>query len=185
MKNKRILYITQTAAMLALLIVMQFVTNTIPQPVGQFVTGSLVNLMLLLSVFLVGIGGGLAVAILSPFLAFVAGIGMAFIQIVPFIAVGNTVLVLIAGLVRKHMARSGKRDILLTAAGFITAGIAKTLFFWVGLVIIALPLIPGVNEKQIAVISSAFTWPQMVTALIGGSLAMIAAPLLKKAVKSL
>jgi len=180
MKNNKTRFITYTAVLLALLLGVQFLT----QSFSQFVTGSLVNLILLVSVFIVGIGSGLIIGLVSPFLAFFVGIGPAFIQITPFMAIANIILVSIASLVRKYIAKGNKKDVLITGAGLVTAAIAKTTFFWVGLVLIALPLIPGINEKQLAVISTAFTWPQLVTALIGSTLAMIIVPLLKKALKA-
>jgi hypothetical protein len=165
--------------MLALLIGVQFFTRGL----SQFLTGSLVNLILLISVFMMGLGGGLTVAVLSPFLAFIAGIGPAFIQIVPITAVGNTILVLIANLVRNRVGESNLRDLIFTAAGILTAGIAKTLFLWLGITVIALPMIPGLGEAQRNVISTAFSWPQLVTAIIGGTIAMAVAPLLKLALR--
>ncbi|MCL2298910.1 MAG: ECF transporter S component, partial [Firmicutes bacterium] len=60
---------------------------------------------------------------------------------------------------------------------------AKTAFLWVGLVLIALPLIPGLKEPQVAMLSAAFSWPQLVTSLLGGALAMLVMPLLNKAAK--
>ncbi|MCL2717784.1 MAG: ECF transporter S component [Lachnospiraceae bacterium] len=175
--NKHTLFITQTAVMIALLVGAQFVTR----PLGQFVTGSLVNLILLISLFIIGTGSGITVGLLSPFMALLAGIGPAFPQIVPFMATGNIILVLVASLVKKHMAKSNKKDILIASAGLIAASAAKFLFLWIALVVVALPLIPGIKEQQIAVISVAFTWPQLVTALIGSTLAMIIVPLLKRA----
>jgi len=181
MRNKRIIYITQTAVMLALLIGVQFVTR----PMSTFVTGSLVNMILLLSVLMIGLGGGLTIAVLSNFLAALIGIGPAFIQIVPFVAAANVILVLIAWLVvRKHVLIKSGKDAFIAALGMIVAAVAKMAFLWVGLVIVALPFIPGITKQQISVIGFAFTWPQLVTALIGGALTMLIAPLLKRAVKS-
>jgi len=166
--------------MLALLIGTQFVTRSL----GQFVTGTLVNLILLVSVFTVGLGGGLAVAVASPFLAFLAGIGPALPQVVPFVAAGNAVLVSSAYLVRRYIAEKDIKKKGIAAAGLIGAGAAKTLFLWVGLVQVALPLLPGLKEPQIAMLGSAFTWPQLVTSLCGGALAMLIMPLLQKAAKA-
>ena len=177
MKLKKIIL---TAIMLALLIGTQFVTRSL----GQFVTGTLVNLILLVTVFTVGLGGGLAVAVASNFLAFLAGIGPALPQVVPFVAAANAILVSIAYLVRRHVAEKSIKKKAIAAAGLIGAGAAKTLFLWVGLVLVALPLIPGIKEPQIAMLSSAFSWPQLVTALAGGALAMLVMPLLKRAMKA-
>jgi MFS family permease len=180
MRNKKIIYITQTAVMLALLIGVQLITR----PFGQFVTGSLVNLILLVSVFIIGIYGGITVAVLSPVLAFLAGIGPSFIQIIPFIAVGNVLLVVVAWLIaRNYMSRLKARDVLASAIGLIAASVTKFLFLWIGLVMIALPMIPGIKQKQLAMIGAAFSWPQLITALIGSILAIMIVPVLKKAVK--
>ena len=180
MKNKKIAFIAQTGVMLALLIGVQFTTRSL----SQFITGSLVNLILLVSLFVIGIASGITVAVLSPVLAFTVGMGPMFVQIVPFVAAGNAVFVIAAYFTRNYIARKTLKDTFFTALGLITAGAAKTLFLWAGLVKIALPLIPGIKEKQITVISAAFSWPQMVTALIGGALAMIITPLLKLAVQN-
>jgi hypothetical protein len=180
MKNNKISYITQTAVMLALLIGAQFITR----PFGQFVTGSMVNLILLVSVFIIGIYGGVTIAVLSPLLAFLAGIGPAFIQIIPFIAIGNTLFVTIAWIITKDsISNSSTKNIVISSIGLIAASVIKFLFLLFGLVTVALPLIPGIKEKQIAVIGMAFSWPQLITALIGSILAMIIVPHLKKAIK--
>ena len=52
----------RTAIFLALLIAVQFVTRSM----GQYVTGSLVNLILIASGLMCGLWGGLAVAVLCP-----------------------------------------------------------------------------------------------------------------------
>lgn len=180
MKNNKINYITQTAVMLSLLIGVQFITRSF----GQLVTGSVVNLILLVSVFVIGIYGGITIAVLSPLLAFLAGIGPAFIQIIPFIAIGNTLFVTIAWLISKNfIAKSSSKDIVISSIGLIAASVSKFLFLWLGLVIVALPLIPGIKEKQVALIGASFSWPQLITALIGSALAMMIIPHLKKAIK--
>ncbi len=180
MRNSKVIYITQTAVMLALLIVVQFLTRSF----GQLVTGSIVNLILLVSVFIIGIYGGITLAVLSPLLAFLAGIGPAFIQIIPFIAIGNALFVTIAWFIaKKSISNMNTKGILISSTGLIAASIGKFLFLWLGLVVVALPLIPGIKEKQVAVISASFSWPQLITALIGSILAIMIIPLLKKAIK--
>ena len=88
MKNK-ILWITRTAVMLALLVVVQYVTSFIPKPVQQYVTGSCVNAVLAVAVLMSGFWSGTAVAVVSPFVAFLFGIGPQLLPIVPAIAAGN------------------------------------------------------------------------------------------------
>ena len=89
--NSKLKTLCRTAIFLALLVAVQFVTRSM----GQYVTGSLVNLILIASGLLCGLWGGLAVALLSPVCAFLIGIGPAFPQIVPAIMLGNAVIVLV------------------------------------------------------------------------------------------
>ena len=89
--NRRVLWITETAVMTALLIILQTATK----PAGQYVTGSCVNAVLAVSVLAAGVWSGAVVALLSPFFAFLLGIGPQLLPIVPSIAVGNLVFVLI------------------------------------------------------------------------------------------
>ena len=98
MKNKTY-WIAETAVMIALLVALQWATK----PLGQFVTGSCVNLVLGVSTLVGGVWCGAVVAIASPFCAFLVGVGPAKLLIVPFIAVGNVVLVLLL-----HFIAGGK-----------------------------------------------------------------------------
>ena len=75
--NKKTLWITETAVMIALLVALQWATK----PLGQFVTGSCVNLVLGVSVLVGGLWCGLTVALVSPFFAFLLGIGPADIRL--------------------------------------------------------------------------------------------------------
>ena len=98
--NKKVLWITETAVLIALLVVVQFVTKSF----GQLVTGSCVNLLLAVAAIVGGLWCGVTVAAISPFLAWMLGIGPSVIQIVPMIAIGNIVfVVLIYFLVGKLM----------------------------------------------------------------------------------
>ena len=63
--NKKILWITETAIMLALLVTLQALTK----PLGQLVTGSCVNAILAVTVLVAGISSGVTVAVISPVLA--------------------------------------------------------------------------------------------------------------------
>jgi hypothetical protein len=175
MRNKRVLWITQTAVFIALLLVVQFVTRSF----GQYVTGSLVNLILVTAALTAGLASGLTVAVLSPFFAFLFGIGPV-IQIVPFIALGNGALVLVCWLVLGNAENPGipRRALAVVAGSF-----AKLLVLWLGVVKVMLPLMTNLQPKQVETMTAMFTWPQLATALIGSSIAMIVVPLVKRALK--
>ena len=45
------------------------------------------------------------------------------------------------------------------------------------------PVVLTLAEKQVQTFTAMFSWPQLITALIGGALALVVVPLLKKAQK--
>ncbi len=165
--------ITRTAILIALLIALQYATSSL----GQFVTGSCVNLVLAVAALFAGLWSGIIVALVSPFFAFLLGVGPKLIAIVPFIALGNLVYVLVLALLGKKLARLPK-SLLAVAA----AAVCKFLTLFLVVVKLVLPML-GLAEKQVAAMSTMFSWPQLVTAAIGGVLALLVVPALKKAFK--
>ena len=166
--SKNVRWITETAVMLALLIALQALTK----PLGQLVTGSCVNAVLAVSVLLAGLGSGITIALISPVLAFLLGIGPALVQVVPVVACGNALL---AGLFGLSCNKGWKQEIAM-----VVCAVVKCAFLWAAVpaVIASLGTVPA---KQAAVMSAMFSWPQGVTALIGGVLALLILPRLKKA----
>lgn len=174
--DPKILRITETAVMTALLVALQAATASLS---NQFVTGSCVNAVLALTVLLAGLWSGAAVAALSPFFAFLLGIGPQLPPIVPAIAVGNVVFVaLLYALIQRRKGAPPLRQIpawLIAAAGKFAA----LYLIVVQLLCRVLPL----QQPQIDKFSAMFSWPQLVTALIGGGIALMLAPALRRALK--
>lgn len=178
MRNKKVSFITHTAVFLALLLVIQYFSK----PLGQLVTGSLVNFLLVAATALGGLASGIIVALISPFLAFFMGIGTPFIQLVPVIALGNAVLVFIYGMFfQRQNANTERKNLMIWILSIILGAFAKFLVLYFGIVKLALPLISNIKEQQIKVISATFGVPQLVTAIIGGIIAFIVIPLIVKA----
>jgi len=172
MADRKTKWVAETAVLTALLLVLQFATK----PLGQFVTGSCVNAVLAVACLAAGLYSGLAVALVSPFFAFMLGIGPQLFPIVPAIAAGNCLLVLLLHLIYKDgSALRGIAAWLCAAAGKFAA-----LYL---LVVQLLCNILELKEKQIATFSAMFSWPQLVTALIGCGLALIIVPRIKTARK--
>ena len=176
--SKKVRWITETAVMLALLVALQALTK----PLGQLVTGSCVNAVLAVSVLLAGLSSGIIVALASPVLAFVLGIAP---QLVtgPAIMVGNTVFVVLRHVMAGKSNGSGRR----IAAWFIAA-VAKfaTLYILVVKIICGLaaaPLLANgmLKEPMLKALPTMFAWPQLITALIGGGVALLIVPVLRKA----
>jgi len=80
--------------------------------------------------------------------------------------------------------KPGLRHILVSYIIAIVAAVIKFLVLYAGIVKIAIPLILSLNEKQGAMLTIAFSYPQIVTAAIGGALALTIVPPIKKAMKN-
>ena len=182
--NKKILKITETAVMLALLIALQAVTK----PLGQIVTGSCVNAVLAITVMLVGMGGGISVALISPVCAFLLGIAPNFVTVLP-IMIGNVCFVVLLKLIAGESFKPYWRmPIALIVASAIKFAV---LYFLVVVVICGLASGALLGQKigeivvlappMLEMLPAMFTWPQLITALIGGAVALLITPVLKKA----
>lgn len=182
--NKKILWITETAVMLALLVALQAITK----PFGQLVTGSCVNAVLAITVLAAGLSAGITVAVISPVCAFLLGIAPNFITVAP-IMLGNTCfVVLLYCLLGKSMKPLWKQPVALIAA----AGV-KFLVLHILVVKVICGLASGallgkkignivlLAPPMLKMLPAMFTWPQLFTALIGGTAAFLISPVLRKA----
>lgn len=172
--KKRILWVTETAVLVALLVVLQGVTKA----GGQYVTGSCVNMVLGVAVLVAGLWSGVTVAILSPFFAFLLGIGPQLLPIVPAIAVGNLIFVLVLWAIAGPKSQPLWRRIV----AWLAAAVCKFGTLYLIVVCLLCRLLP-LKEAQVATFTVMFSWPQLATALIGGAVAMLLAPMLRKALK--
>lgn len=183
MMRKNMRWITETAVMLALLIALQALTK----PMGQLVTGSCVNAVLAISVLLVGMGSGIAVALISPVCAFLLGIAPNFVTVLP-IMVGNVCFVTLLRLIsRKALWR---QPVALLAAAGVKFGVLYLLVVKVicgfasnALLGKKLGEIVVLAPPMLKMLPTMFAWPQLFTALIGGAVALLIATPLRKALK--
>ena len=179
--SKKIRWITETAIMLALLVTLQALTKGF----GQLVTGSCVNAVLAVTVLVGGLWSGVAIALISPVLAFLLGIAPQILT-VPAIMAGNTVFVILLHLI------AGKRNVSVVKSviAWIVAAVAK----FATLYVIVVKIICGVmadsllaagtlKAPMLNALPATFSWPQLITALIGGGIAMLIVPVLRKALK--
>lgn len=182
--RKKILWITETAVMLALLVTLQALTK----PFGQFVTGSCVNAVLAIAVLFVGMSSGITVALVSPVCAYLLGIAPNLVTVLP-IMLGNVCFVvllrLIAGKSHKPVWR---QPVALVSAAFVKFGV---LYLLVVKVICGIASGALLGKKlgdtvilappMLKMLPTMFAWPQLFTALIGGALALLIVPVLRKA----
>ena len=176
--RKKTLWITQTAVMLAMLIALQAATKSF----GQIVTGSCVNAVLAMTALMCGTASGLTVALLSPVFAFLLGIAPN-LATVPAIMAGNAVFVLLINLI---YGKQAWRHV----AAWLTAAIAKfavlyILVVWIICGVAAEGLLAQgiLKAPMLNALPAAFSWTQLITALIGGGAAMLTVPVLKKALR--
>ena len=170
--NPKVVRITETAVMTALLVALQAVTRS----AGQYVTGSCVNAVLALTVLLAGLWSGVVVAALSPFFAFLLGIGPQLPPIVPAIAVGNLVFVVLLWALNRRKGAPPMQQV----PAWLVAALGKFLALYLIVVQLLCRVLP-LKQPQIDTFSVMFSYPQLVTALIGGGLALVLAPVLRRA----
>jgi len=126
----------------------------------QWVTGPLVNAVLFLSVIYCGLAGALIVGMVPSTIALSAGLLPALIApAIPFIILGNAIMVSVFYLSKKKSFW----------AGVVGGGVLKSAFLFLTIPVIAgLVVKPAIAQK----VALMFSWPQLITALAGGVLAV-------------
>lgn len=187
--SKKIRWITETAVMLALLVCLQWVGSFVPdQMTKQLITGTLVNCVLAVTVLMVGLSSGITVALISPICAFVFGIAPNFITVLP-IMVGNSCYVALLYLIIGTSRRFGWRQpVALASAAVVKFGV---LYLLVVKVICGVASNALLGKKlgetvllappMLKMLPTMFAWPQLVTAISGGIIALAIVPVLRKA----
>ena len=179
MKNQRAIWITQTGIFLAILIVAQIVTKSIPipPPFHTVIPGTVNNMLFILAVMLCGISSAAVLAVVSPCLATLLGIGPIW-PFVPVIVAGNIVLVVLWYLIALRHEQPGK---LRMGIALVSSAAVKFLVLFIGIINLLAPLILGISVAQAKIAFIAFFWPQLITAAVGGIIAILIYPQLKKA----
>lgn len=176
--NKKIRWITETAIMLALLVTVQALTK----PMGQIVTGSCVNAILAVSGLVGGLASGITVALISPVLAFLLGIAPQILT-VPAIMVGNAAFVVVL-----QMAGGNSNIIWKRATALLGAALCKFALLYLlvkygicGILAGTLMAQGLLKAPMLTALPATFGAMQLVTALIGGAVAALIVPVIRKA----
>lgn len=167
MTSGKIKILTRTAILLAIAVVFQMAGRYMG-PQNNFIVGPVVNAVLIIATAATGLWGGAAISVLAPLISAVtnkAPIAPFVLAFTPFIAVGNFILVLAFHL----LGKKNKVAALLTGAALKFAFLFASVTVFIRYIgpIIKLPSKTGV------VLAGLFSWPQFVTAVIGGILALI------------
>ena len=178
--NKKIRWITETAVMMAMLIALQALTK----PMGQLVTGSCVNAILAVTVLVCGLSSGVTVALLSPVFAFLFGIAPQVLT-VPVIMLGNTAYVVLLSVLSGNGKKLWKSVVALAVAAVCKFGVLYLLVTQVICGVLADGLLEkGLLKKpMLTALPATFSTPQLITALVGGAVALLIVPVLRKALK--
>lgn len=171
MKNDKIKILTRTAVLLAVVVVVQMAGRSIPN--NNFIVGPLVNMCLLIAVMTAGVGGGITIAVLSPFISLInnnAPIAAALLPFAPMIAISNVIFILVFYFLYNKNKYVGVISAAVLKFGFLFLAIKLFLNIF---------NFPKFAEKLIAM----FSFPQLLTALIGGFVAIPVIYSIRKAIK--
>lgn len=165
--NKKLMLLTRTAVMLACVIVFQWLGKLLGDAIfpgvgSTILVGSLVNLVLYVTTIFCGVIGAVCVGLLTPVMALVIG-QLAFPILIPFVGLGNVILVLTFWAIAKYIKIP---DLACKALGVVGGSLLK--FLYMGFALVALLPVLGFNEKQVAMMSVNYGWVQLVAAIIGG-----------------
>ena len=140
----------------------------------QWLTGPLVNAILIITLFLVGIRSALVLCLVPSLMALAGGLLPAVLApIVPFIMISNVILVLSI----EFIYSSVKDTVKSFWSGVITGALLKFLFLFFSVSIISRLLI----KSELAVkVAQMMSWPQFFTAFTGGMIAYIVLKSLKR-----
>ncbi len=159
--QSKIRFITRTALLLAIAISFQIIGKFIPY--NNFIVGPIVNAVLIVATALSGIWSGTAIAVIAPLVsAFTnkAPIAPLIIGFSPFIILGNFVIVLAFHLLRK------KSRIL----GVVVGAVIKFAVLYTAISIFT--SVVQMKPQVAATLTNLFSWPQLITALVGGAIAL-------------
>lgn len=178
--KRRIRWIVETSIFLALIVILQMVTK----PLGPLVTGSIVNFVLIAAATLVGMSSGIVIAVLSPILAFLLGVVPLPVVIIPVVIVGNIAIVEVFSLIigKRDLSPQLNRLVRWIAAILLGAGI-KFLALYAGCVWVVMPLVTIAQGTALKVPSAIISVSQIFTAVIGGVVAMLVVPPVRKAMR--
>jgi riboflavin transporter len=165
MDNKGVQKLVRGGLLLAIAVVIIFAGKNIPK-INQLLIGSGVNAVLILTAYICGTYYGIGVGLLTPLVALLVGqLNPAFAPFVPFIMIGNAIYVLFFGLF-KDRVKLGKYT------GMISGSVLKFLFLYVSASKLAALFSLNIPKKMLSLLAVAMGLPQLLTALIGGIIAI-------------
>ncbi len=149
----------------------------------QWITGLIVNAILILTLFLVGVRSALVLCLIPSMMALTGGLLPAILApVVPFIMIGNVILILVIDYATRRQNNANLRQGTLNDTkgywlGVIAGAGLKFLFLFASVNFIAKLLI----KQELAVkVAQMMSWPQFATAVVGGGIAWVVLRWLKR-----
>lgn len=154
--------IARTAILLAICIFFQVFKG-----ISVYISGPMVNLILVFAALSCGLAAGLIIAIVTPLSALIIGATPVLTLMpvmIPVIMVGNCIIVLFAWAFRSR----------LLVLGIGLGAVCKAAFLWLTVWYAVIPVFgKALPPKMVPVIKTTFSVTQLITALIGGYLALL------------
>ena len=134
----------------------------------QSIAGPIVNAVLFISVILLGSQGAILVGLVPSLIALSVGLlPIVLAPMIPFIMLGNTILVVTFDYFKKKSYW----------LGIIVASLLKFLFLFLASSVVANLIVKKEIASKVAIMMS---WPQLLTALAGGIIAYLFLKTIKK-----
>ncbi len=158
----------RTALLLALCIASQFFKN-----LSVYITGSVVNAVLLLATLSCGVWSGAALSVIAPLTAWLitgSPVMSAMPLLLPCVMVGNLLLVLPVWFATRRAPRQLPARMAVSMA---IGSVVKFFFLWGIICCCILPQLgpgSGLPAPALEAAAASFSLPQLITALIGSAL---------------
>lgn len=172
--NNSVKNLVRSSLFLATAIAFQAIGRNFPQ-ISQFFVGPAVNAVLILTGCICGIWWGAAVGALTPLLAWTIGqLPSPFGPFIPFIMIGNALFVILFVIFKNHFGKFGEY------IGILLGSITKYLFLYFSASKLINAFNLGIPKKIANKLVIIMGIPQLITALIGGAVALVLIKLLKR-----
>ena len=169
--------ITRTALLIAMLFVIQYFKN-----ISAYISGPLINTILLVATFYIGIPSGILLSIITPISSYfiAGGSAMTFLMVqtnfavLPVIIIGNIIIVVLS-----YIIYNNKNNLKLIL-GLTISSISKWLFMLLCSEYILKPLFSDSLGEKIAMLGKIFGTLQLYAGLLGSLIFYLIFKIIKK-----
>ncbi len=182
MKTHNVQHMVMTAALLALTAVFQYLRFLpVDVNISVYLIGTLVNLCLILAAGLIGLWSGLAISVAAPLVALAQG--YAKLPLLPYLIIGNAVLVIIYSLwAIPGFRKSGRMRFGPWAVSGVLAAVVKFLIIAAGMALM-LSSQKGAPYLTMLTAGAIQQIQQLVTAVLAMVVSYLVLPKVKKAAR--